>query len=194
LPAEQDSGASVSQHTAAFGQLAASLAGQPQLAKRTDSIRRVLIDEAPRSGDEGIAIWCRRRTFWKLNRACVASAEGRQEGRTKELVAGHRSLEVITSGLLSVRAVPPASVGWLREAAAVDRAHRYAGTAADEPRRGRHRRTHLCLRDRRPVTIQIVEGRSGVFRHDANAISVRGNRLQRPNFKQRGRLTSAGTA
>src|SRR5262249_18298697 len=34
--------------------------------------------------------------------------------------------------------------------------------------------------------IQIVESRRAVFRHDANAISVRTNRLQRPDFKEKG--------
>jgi hypothetical protein len=44
------------------------------------------------------------------------------------------------------------------EAAAGDRAHRYADTAAnDNARRRRHRGTDLCLRDRRPLAFQIVD-------------------------------------
>jgi transposase len=112
------------------------------------------------------------------------------EGRIRELVAGHPSLEVITSALLSVRAVLRRQ---FNEFERNDRAHRYAGTASDDnARRRRHRVADFCLCDRRPITVQIVEGRRSVFRHDANAISIRGNRLQRPDFKERGRLGACG--
>jgi transposase len=73
------------------------------------------------------------------------------------------------------------------------RLDRYAGTAADDnTRRRRHRDTDVFKRDRRPITVQNVESRRGEFRH-ANAISVRGNRLQRPDFEERRRLGACGT-
>jgi hypothetical protein len=74
------------------------------------------------------------------------------EGRIRELVAEHPNLEVITSALLSVRAVLRRQFNEFERLRAI--AHRYAGTAADDnARRRRHRGTDLCLRDRRPLTV-----------------------------------------
>jgi hypothetical protein len=95
------------------------------------------------------------------------------EGRIRELAAGHPNLEVITSALLSVRAVLRRQFNHfekrLRTIARTDTRARLLMTTR------RHRGADLCLRARRPLTVQIVESRSGVFRHDANAISVWGN-------------------
>jgi hypothetical protein len=75
------------------------------------------------------------------------------EGRITELVAGHPNLEVITSALLSVRAVLRRQFNEFEKRLRAI-AHRYAGTAADDNARRRHHRgTDLCQRDRRPLTV-----------------------------------------
>jgi transposase len=117
----------------------------------------------------------------------------RFEGHIRELVAGHPSLEVITSALLSVRGAPARQLNdferQLRAMARTDRRTQLLMTMSGV---GVISGTDLCLRDRRPITVQIVESRRAVFRHDAKAISVQANRLQRPDFKERGQLGACG--
>jgi transposase len=88
----------------------------------------------------------------------------RRKGRVRELVAGHPGLEVITSALLSVRAVLRRQLNdFKRRLRTIARTDTRARLLMTTPGVGVIVAFDLCLRDRRPITVQIVESRL-VFR------------------------------
>ena len=120
-------------------------------------------------------------------------AEGRQDhdpsfaGRIHELVAGHSSLETSPRRCCGARRAA-ARVQWLREAGARHGAPGRAGQAADVDAGGRpDRGAHLCVRHRRSGAVQVVEAGGSAFRADAEEVSVRRDRLHRPDQQDRRR-------
>jgi Transposase IS116/IS110/IS902 family len=118
---------------------------------------------------------------------------GRRERRVRELLAGHPTLEVITSALLSVRAVLRREVNeFERRLQTIARTDTQAPLLMTTPSVGVIvALTFACAIDD-PSRFKSSKAAGGVFRHDANAKSVRGNRLQRPDFKEWGRLSACG--
>jgi hypothetical protein len=99
-------------------------------------------------------------------------------GRIQELVKGHPNLEAIGKALLSVHAVLLREFNaFEKRVRAMARSDARTKLLMSTPAVGPDRGAHLCLRDRRYGTVQVVEADRAAFRIDAEEISVRRDRL-----------------
>jgi len=107
-------------------------------------------------------------------------------GRIEKLVAGHPHLQMIAKALLAVRAVLRTEfTAFEKQTRRMARSAPQARLLMSVPAVGPIMALTLLQRDRRSSPVQIVQADRSPFRVDAEEVSIRRNRLQRPDQQAR---------